>query len=671
MSRYVFDIETDGLLDMCETVWIIVTHDIDTEEVCTYLPHLGDMRWVEKFDTAELLIGHNILGFDLPALMKVYGYSLPREVSVHDTLIMSQVLNYNRFGRKGHSLEAWGEHFGQPKQAHEDWSQYSEEMRTRCTSDVALNVRVYDTVLDEFLKLLKRGDNIKHYLRAEHAVAKWCGEAELYGWPFDVKNGQLLFERMTAELDACRATISPLLGMKTVPVDRVSGGKYDDVGRYKGEVTPRRPKWTLKGCYDAHTANWFNVNPWSGYEGEERPIDGEYCRVEFKPLDLDSIADVKVFLFRHGWEPTEWNYKKTLNEENGRYEFTRTSPKVTEDSLEVMQGHGKLYCDFLTTKSRHAILKSWLENVDANGNLHGEAFPIGTPSMRTRHSVIVNVPSTDSAWGKEMRALFTCPEGWVLIGCDSSGNQARGLAHYLNNAEFIDVLLNKDIHTYNAVIIDQVLASMNIDWSDYLVKVKGVKASEFNPLKPDEKPMTLEETLAKRKRGVAKRILYAFLFGASGGKLWSYIFETQDKTRGNRFKAGFTNAVPGFKALIDKLEKIYKQTSAHGDGYIPSIAGNRVYVDSKHKLLVYLLQSCEKATCGMALAMTVEKLRDLNIPYRPCIFMHDEIDFAVPKLYGEQAREIGATAFAEGPKLYGINIMAGEGKLGRDWFDVH
>jgi hypothetical protein len=85
---------------------------------------------------------------------------------------MSQVLNYNRFGRKGHSLEAWGEHFGQLKQAHEDWSQYSEEMRTRCTSDVALNVRVYDTVLDEFLKLLKRGDNIKHYLRAEHAVSK-------------------------------------------------------------------------------------------------------------------------------------------------------------------------------------------------------------------------------------------------------------------------------------------------------------------------------------------------------------------------------------------------------------------------------------------------------------------------------------------------------------------
>ena len=172
-------------------------------------------------------------------------------------------------------------------------------------------------------------------------------------------------------------------------------------------------------------------------------------------------------------------------------------------------------------------------------------------------------------------------------------------------------------------------------------------------------------------RSVAKRILYAFLFGASGGKLWSYVFGIQDKTKGNKLKDGFLQAVPGFKSLIDKLKRIFESTKQYGDGYIPSIAGNRVYVDSLHKLLVYLLQSCEKATCSAALMITMEKLEAEGIPYQPCIFMHDEIDFLVPVEFAERAKEIGKIAFQDGPKLFGVTIMDGEGKMGDSWYDVH
>lgn len=401
MSRFIFDIESDALLDKITTVWIIYFLDIDTKVLTYYLPYQGDMRWKKVMDEATLLIGHNVRGFDFPALEKVHNYKLPRSVSVHDTLIMSIVLDYMRFGHKGHSLEVWGEHLGHPKVEHEDWSQYSEEMRIRCIGDVKLNFKVYDQVLAEFFALAAKQPNIKPYMRAEHFVAEWCAQAELKGWPFDVPKATALFEEMSVEMEAARAKIQPVLGMKTVATDKA-----------KGVVPAKTPKWTKQGCYDAHTANWFGINPWSGVD--DRPIDGDYCRVEFVPLDLDSIADVKVFLFRNGWEPTEWNYKSEKDPNTGRMVMNKTSPKITEDSLEVMHGDGKLYCDFLTTKSRYGILKTWLEKVDSDGNLHGGCFTIGTPSMRARHSIIVNVPSADSTWGKEMRELFICNQGGSL-----------------------------------------------------------------------------------------------------------------------------------------------------------------------------------------------------------------------------------------------------------------
>jgi DNA polymerase I-like protein with 3'-5' exonuclease and polymerase domains len=318
--------------------------------------------------------------------------------------------------------------------------------------------------------------------------------------------------------------------------------------------------------------------------------------------------------------------------------------------LEFLGGDGKLYVDFLTARARHSILKTWIENTDDAGNLHGDCMAIGTPSMRARHSIIVNVPAVDSPWGKEMRSLFTCKPGWKLIGCDSSGNQARGLAHYLGDKKFIDTLLHGDIHQYNADKLTEVV--YKLDAQDQL---------QINP------------KTGKREvlRPQAKRILYAFLFGASGPKLWSYIFGVLDEKKGPKLKNGFLKAVPGFKALIKKLGNIYGKTSQYGDGYIPSLAGNRIYVDSYHKLLVYLLQSAEKITCSAALMLTMERLEQAGIPYIPCIFMHDEIDFQVPEEFAEQARAIGKQAFVDGPKLFGVEIMDGEGKIGNSWYEVH
>ena len=618
MSRYVFDIETNGLLLDAKTMYVLVAHNLDTGEVTHYLE--GDLGWKEKFDEASELIGHNIIGYDLAVLKKLFNF-VPKAKLI-DTLLYSQILNYKRF-TNGHSLESWGKALGLSKIEFNDWSQYSEEMLIYCKRDVELNVKVYEILKKEYDLYVSKKPEMATYMEAEHYASQWIADAELNGFPFDYEAALELFERLEQEMNKAYEALDKILGIRVVPTDMV-----------KGFVEIKKPKWTKAGFYDVHTARWFGVDPCSGYPGEERMIEGEYCRVEFKKLSIASSADVKLFLDRHGWVPTEYNFK--IDKITGKK--VKSSPKITEDSLELLGGHGKLYLDFMSARSRYSILKTWIEK-SINGRLHGGAMNIGTPSMRARHNIIVNIPSVDAPWGKEMRSLFTSIPGWKFIGADSAGNQARGLAHYLGDKDFINTLLHDDIHQYNANILTKVLAEMGV-----------------------------EHTVP---RSVAKRILYAFLFGASGSKLWSYVFGNLDPKNGNKLKAGFLTAVPGFKALLDRLDKIYGATSKSGDGYIPSIAGNRIYCDSFHKLLVYLLQSTEKITCSTALMLTVKELKEKQIPYQPLIYYHDEIDFMVPEEYAEQAAEIAQRAFKEGPELYGIKIMDGSSKIGLNWLECH
>lgn len=658
MSRLVFDCEANGLLKEATDMWLLYTYDLDTGEK-TYWEQ-GFDGWKKKLSSARLLVGHNIIGYDLPLLRKLYDFELPESVNVHDTLVLSRVLDYRRFGYKGHSLDAWGDALNFRKIYIPDkanfFKQYSPEMLEYCERDVMLNVKVYDVLMKEYRELSEREPNLKYYLRSEQAVADWQIRAETNGWPFDVERGFELFDTLENELKTATERIEPKLGKKAVIVDRLTeatkkrlmekGVDRDllsvlERSNYIGGAAaiPKSPKWVKNGFYDSHTASWFAVPPESGYAGEERLIEGPFCRVKFENLKLSSVADVKLFLSRNGWKPTEWNTK--VDPDTG--ERLKTSPKITDDDLELLGGDGALYKNYVSASSRYSILKTWLENVDWAGYLHGDSNPIGTPSMRMTHNVIVNVPSVDSLWGREMRELFICPEGWKIVGCDSAGNQARGLAFFLNDEEFIDVILHKDIHLYNAKKLIEVLDEM------------GMK-HDFTP-----------ESI----RPNAKRILYAFLFGASGKKLWGYLFGVQNVKMGNKLKKGFVRAVPGFNELLDKLSKIYGKTSQDGYGYIPSLVGTKIYVDSFHKLLVYLLQSTEKITCSAAVMLTMDRLRKEKIPYKPLIIMHDEFQCMAPEEYAERVREIGIESFKEGPKLFGIDIMDGDGKVGNSWYETH
>ena len=90
--KLIIDLETNGLLENLDKIHCIVVKDIETNEVYKYNPdNLND--GLELLKKATVLIGHNIQGFDIIALDKVFNYKF--EGQIYDTLLVSRLIYTN------------------------------------------------------------------------------------------------------------------------------------------------------------------------------------------------------------------------------------------------------------------------------------------------------------------------------------------------------------------------------------------------------------------------------------------------------------------------------------------------------------------------------------------------------------------------------------------------
>lgn len=152
MTQLIFDAEGTGLYQHMadrnfdgDHIWCIVTKDVGEKVVNHYRPDEIEVALSSLLE-ADALIGHNILGYDLPVFKALYGWE-PREGQrIVDTYVLSRLLDPER---KGHSIEWWGAKFGREKPIHEDWSQFSEGMLHRCEEDVEINYMMYIQLLKE------------------------------------------------------------------------------------------------------------------------------------------------------------------------------------------------------------------------------------------------------------------------------------------------------------------------------------------------------------------------------------------------------------------------------------------------------------------------------------------------------------------------------------------
>lgn len=149
---FAFDIESDGLYDTIKNVWCMWIRDIHTGEKWGFRPH-EIAKGIIKLQEADVVVGHNIIDFDLPALAKVYPALKGHTFQVVDTLCLSRFLQPDRNFESppGHSLKSWGIRLGDAKGAYGDevenaWDKFSEEMFEYCEQDVNVTVLLYLTL---------------------------------------------------------------------------------------------------------------------------------------------------------------------------------------------------------------------------------------------------------------------------------------------------------------------------------------------------------------------------------------------------------------------------------------------------------------------------------------------------------------------------------------------
>ncbi len=614
-KKYVFDIETNGFMPEVNKIWMLVLIDPDTGETKSYVSKTGNIYddnlidGLNELSTADVIIGHNIIGYDLAVLKYLLGW-VPREgQQIVDTWIMSQTNQYKR--KHKHGLEGWGSMFNYPKLPFDKFDEYSDEMLTYCIRDVELNVKVYKELIREASSIIRKNPLYAKGLQVEMDFATIEAEIRSKGWLFDMAAAQTLLTEINNKLDAIEAVLEPRIGMQCIKVDKPN--------EYK------EPAWRKDGCYTANTVKHFNLPQESGRT--TRPIEGPYSRITFEQGKIGSIEVVKAWLYSLGWVPDEWNVERI----NGQ--FVNKSPKLTESSLEPLGPDAMLVSEYYTIRSRKGILEGWIDAVknSPDNRLHGRMWTIGTPTFRCRHELVANLPSVDSVYGKEMRSLLICEPGTSIVGADSAGNQMRGLCHYINNENFTNEVINGDVHQRNA----DVLGTSRKTAKPFLYAfLFGGGAGKLGLI-----------LTGKRDAKAGQEALNKFQDSIPGMAELKESLEKQFNATSNTFGSDFA--------------------------FVRGLDGRLVFVSSKHQLLNYILQTTEGITCKAAIVWLKKELIKRNIPYYFTLHYHDELAVVCKDEHAEEVRELSIQAFVEAPKAFGVMCMGGDAHVGKNYAEVH
>ena len=404
MKEIVFDIEANGLKP--DKIWCIVAKPLG-EAVVSFGPDKIE-EGIQFLNSADSLIGHNILGFDLPVIKKLYNIDLSKHV-IKDTLVMSRLFNPVR--ENGHSLKTWGYIVGFPKNEQpEDWDSFSQNMLKYCQQDVILNEKVYQ-------RLLKEGENFdEESINLEHGVAEVLKDQEDNGFEFNQEYAMMLVAQLKERMFQVEKEVQEVFKPKMVDIKQVFPKLKKDGTLSKSGLTSEE--------YDKLITS-----------GDYKP----FMRQKLQPFNLGSRKQIGEYLTDFGWKPNR---------------FTPTGqPIVDESSLAKVKNipEARLIAEFLLLQKRIAQIDSWILAVQEDNRVHGFVIPNGTITGRMSHRApnVAQVPSVASEYGKECRSCWTVRDGYKLVGIDASGLELRMLAHYMDDKEYTNEVTEGDIHTAN------------------------------------------------------------------------------------------------------------------------------------------------------------------------------------------------------------------------------
>ena len=624
MRTLFFDIETNKIKDWTtlsdlHTIHCLSIYDPMIPKLATFagdsIPH-----GLKVLAEADRIVGHNVIGFDIPALKKFFGFSPPL-VKVMDVLVMSRCifsdLRNEDFGRNNfdpkligrHSLKAWGHRMGKATKltyGEEDgaFDHYNEEMKKYCERDCIVTQLLYDYLMKQ--------EPSRVMIGIEHWFAFIIAQQERHGFSFDLDKA----DKLTAKLTSIRAELKDELQQMVAPkveeMKSPAGWSITLKEEDKIEVLTAETKVKLKEMLKARGLKQTLL--------KEAVKSGNKKKTTlFNPGSRQQIAQALADL---GYDLPK--------------EPDATTPKVDEGVLKKIDHPiAQKLLDYLLVQKRLGQLaegeQAWLKLAKL-GRIHGSVNTNGAVTGRCTHSNpnVAQVPACRVPYGEECRDLFGAGVGKKLVGCDASGLELRMLAHYLafyDGGQYGKIVTEGDIHTFNM------------------------------------------ERAGLENRDQAKTMIYALLYGAGPAKMGEII--GGGAKEGMQLKRKFLDNLPALKKLQDAIQKKVE----HG-GVLSGLDGRLLRIRSSHAALNMLLQSAGAVCMKVALIQLFHALGKSNWQHgREYAFVANIHDEFQAEVIPDQAEAFGKLA-VKAIRVAGVELklnvqLDGEYKIGNTWAETH
>lgn len=409
LEEVVCDIETDGLHPT--KIWCACTHNVDngSEHSLTSYKNMADF-----FSNPNMvLIIHNGLSYDKPALEKLLGISV--KAKVIDTLGLSWYLYPNR---AKHGLAAWGGDLGVAKPEIEDWENLSiEEYVHRCEEDVKINLLLWEKIKNDLGKLYGKMNYIQaiDYINFKMECAALQEKCK---WKLNVPEAEKLVSMFEQKIEESKITLNAVM-----PKVAIKAKKKRPAKPFKkdGSLSVSGVEWKVFAEERGYSFD---------YAGEIEYIKG------YSEPNGGSHTQIKDWLYSLGWEPETFAYKR--NKETGEVKkIEQVRDKDTGElcpsvvKLIEAQPELKVLEDLSVLSHRKSVVQGFLDDVDADGFVVARIQGF-TNTLRFRHKVCLNLPSLRKPYGKEIRGLLMArSDEWELMGADMASLEDRTKQHYM------------------------------------------------------------------------------------------------------------------------------------------------------------------------------------------------------------------------------------------------
>lgn len=663
MKKVLIDIETTAIGNKAPKIHLAWTKDISAE-----FDQDGDSRWMywpnayalkEYLNAFDEVIAHNGIGFDIPTLNKLWGCAVLPEHTV-DTLVLSQLLEPSR--PQGHSLGAWGTALGYPKMDYkgrwEDEMGRKEEYSGECYDNPIewLNKEYCKQdviVLEHLYEHLREQLSIKGFseqsIKLEHDIAWILKKQEADGFYFDTPHALNLLVGLKAEVETIKESMMAL---------------YPD---YEVERISEKTGKVLK-------PELVSFNPGSRQQVVEKLKELGWVPTKFKALTVGSItkhlkdvipADkmprlrlIAAASLLNGFGDSDDERSEAKRNQkllDAAYTKYNVGPPLGTVELDetVLEGickaevEGPLFAmanttrRFLLVQKRVTQIESWVDAVGPDGRVHGRVIGNGAVTGRCTHMSpnMAQIPNASSEYGPECRQSFSAPpfKKCVIVGCDLSGIELRCLAHYMDDIDWQEELLNGDVHWVNAQAFGLV--------------PKGTVRDKHN-------------AHHTAMRDLCKTMTYATLYGA-GGKQIAHV-SGRTEAQGKKLIADFIKNTPPLEMLINDV----KADAALG--YLKGLDGRLIWVRSPHSALNSLLQGAGAVVFKMWLILATAAVKAAGINAILVASVHDETQWECDE---DQAEALG-TLLVKCAKQAGIDAgmkcpVDAEFKIGLNWRETH